>query len=131
MATTVDCEVVIVGAGPVGLLTMLFLAKAGINVTLIDALPDVDKSPRAMAFGPAAVVELERAGVAAEARAVGMEPSDYDFRLRWITIDNRLLGEFQPEDRIPGSFDAVLCGQYELAQILRRHASAFPNAKVG
>ena len=130
MASTPDCEVLDESAGPVGLLTMLLLAKAGVNVILIDALPDVDNSPRAMAYGPSAVVELERAGVAAEARSVGMEPSDYDFRLRWITIDNKLLGEFQPEDRIPGSYDAVICGQYELAKILKRHVGQYPCAKV-
>lgn len=131
MAEKTDCEVLIVGAGPVGLLTMLFLAKAGVNVILIEALPDVDDSPRAMAYGPAAVVELERAGVASEARSVGMEESDYDFRLRWITIDNKLLGEFQPEDRIPGAFDAVICGQYQLATIMKRHVNECQNAKVG
>ena len=125
-----DTEVLVVGAGPVGLLTMLFLAQAGVKVTLIEAIPDVDNSPRAMAYGPAAVVELERAGVAKEARSVGMDASDYDHRLRWITIDNKILAEFQPEDKVPGSFDTVICGQYDLAKILKRHASQYSNATV-
>ena len=72
MATPVDCEILVVGAGPVGLLTTLLIAKAGINAILIDALPDIDDSPRAMAYGPPAVVELERAGIAADARKIGM-----------------------------------------------------------
>jgi 2-polyprenyl-6-methoxyphenol hydroxylase-like FAD-dependent oxidoreductase len=130
MASPTDSEVLVVGAGPVGLLTTLLLAKAGVSVTLIEALPDVDESPRAMTYGPAAVIELERAGVASEARAVGMEKSDYDFRLRWITIDNKLIGEFQPQDGIPGSFDTVICGQYELAKILKKHVSRCQSAKA-
>ena len=130
MTTPNDCEVLIVGAGPVGLLITLLLAKAGVNAILIDGLPDIDDSPRAMAYGAAAVVELERAGIAAEARKVGMEPSDFDFRMRWITIDNKLVAEFQPEDRIPQAFDAVLCGQYQLAKIIQRRVSEYPSAKV-
>ncbi len=120
----------VVGAGPVGLLTTLLVAKAGIHVTLIEALPDIDDSPRAMAYGPPAVVELERAGIAADARKIGMEPSDYDFRLRWITIDNQLVAEFKPEDRIPGSFDSVICGQHQLAKIIQRHLSEYESGKV-
>jgi 2-polyprenyl-6-methoxyphenol hydroxylase-like FAD-dependent oxidoreductase len=130
MARSTDCEVLVVGAGPVGLLTTLFLAQAGIDVVLIEALPDVDESPRAMTYGPAAVIELERAGVAAEARETGMEKSDYDFRMRWINIDHELIGQFQPEDRIPGAFDTVICGQYQLAQILKSHVNKWSNAKV-
>jgi len=128
--TTMDCEVLVAGAGPVGLLTMLLLAKAGINVILVEVLPDVDESPRAMAYGPAAIIELERAGVAADARSIGMDRQDHDFRMRWVNIDNQLIGEFRPEDKIPGSFDPVICGQYELAKILKRHVSQYPNAKV-
>jgi 2-polyprenyl-6-methoxyphenol hydroxylase-like FAD-dependent oxidoreductase len=131
MTNSTDCEVLIVGAGPVGLLTGLLLAQADIQVTIIDGLPDIDDSPRAMAYGAAAVVELERAGIAADAREVGMEPSDFDFRLRWITIDNKLIAEFQPEDKLPDSFDPVLCGQYQLAKIIQRHLDDHPNAKVG
>lgn len=130
MATTVDCEVLVVGAGPVGLITTLLLAQEGISATLIEGLPDIDNSPRAMAYGAAAVLELERAGVAADARKVGMEPSDYDHRLRWITIDNKLISEFQPEDKLPGSKDPVICGQYTLARIIQDHLSRYPSAKV-
>jgi len=130
MTAQTECEVLVVGAGPVGIFTTLLLAKAGINTILIECLPDIDDSPRAMAYGAAAVVELERGGVAADAREVGMEPSDYDFRLRWITIDNKLVAEFQPEDRIPGSFDPIICGQYALARVMQRHLSEFQCAQV-
>jgi 2-polyprenyl-6-methoxyphenol hydroxylase-like FAD-dependent oxidoreductase len=127
---SISCEVLVVGAGPVGLLTTLLLAQADVDVVLIESLPDVDNSPRAMAYGPAAVVELERAGIAKEAREVGMATEDFDHRLRWITIDNKLLAEFKPEDKLPGSFDAVICGQYQLAEIMKRHIGKFGNARV-
>ena len=130
MTGSIDCEVLLVGAGPVGLLTTLLLAKAGVNVILIEALPDIDDSPRAMAYGAPAIVELERAEIAADARKVGMEPSDRDHRLRWITIENKLIAEFKPEDRIPGSFDVVICGQFQLAKVIQRHLSEYSCAQV-
>ncbi|KPI38868.1 Para-nitrophenol 4-monooxygenase [Cyphellophora attinorum] len=129
-ADTLDCEVLVVGAGPSGLLTTLLLAQSGVRVILVEALPDIDDSPRAMAYGPAAVVELERAGVAQDARAVGMEPGDYNSPIRWITIDQKEIGRFGPEDKIPGTFDNVICGQYQLAEILKRHASRYENTKI-
>lgn len=118
------------GAGPVGLLTMLLLAQAGVKVILVEALPDVDNSPRAMSYGPSAVIELERAGVAKDARAVGMSADDYKATLRWITVDHKLIGQFSSEDKVPGSFDSVVCGQYQLAEILRRHASQYECTEV-
>ena len=39
-------QVVIVGAGPVGLLTALGLARQGVEVTVLDSEPEVVKSPR-------------------------------------------------------------------------------------
>lgn len=101
--TIPDCEVLVVGAGPTGLLTTLLLARAGINVNLVEALPDIDNSPRAMAYGPSAIIELERAGVADEARSVGMDPDDHLQCVRWINIDGKVIGEFLPEDKLPVS----------------------------
>ncbi|KEF54936.1 uncharacterized protein A1O9_09379 [Exophiala aquamarina CBS 119918] len=130
MSGSEDCEVLLVGAGPVGLLTTLFLAQSGVNAILIDRLPDIDNSPRAMGYGAPGIVELERAGVAADARRVNMEPIDYDAWIKWITIDNRLIAEFQPEDKLPGSYDMVLCGQFTLARIIQEHLGRYSCAKL-
>lgn len=123
-----DVEVIVVGAGPVGLLTALMVAKEGISVTLLEQYAAIIQSPRAMAYGPAAVVELERAGIAQDCRDVGMEPEDYRFVLRWITIDNKLVADLSC-DLIEG-YPPVLCGQHEVAEIILRHLSGFPHAKV-
>jgi 2-polyprenyl-6-methoxyphenol hydroxylase-like FAD-dependent oxidoreductase len=63
--------VVVVGAGPVGLLTTLRLAQAGIKVKCVEALAAVDHSPRAMAYQPVATKELDRAGVLEDIRKRG------------------------------------------------------------
>lgn len=66
-----DLSVIVVGAGPVGLLTTLRLAQAGIQVTCVEALEAIDASPRAMAYNPVAVKELDRAGVLQDCRRIG------------------------------------------------------------
>ena len=123
-----DAEVVIVGAGPVGLIIALMIAKAGIKCVLVEAASEIIQSPRAMAYGPAAVVELERAGVAQECRDIGMEPSDYEFTLRWITIDNKLVASL--ESNLMEGYPPVLCGQHRVAEVILKHLGDYPNAKV-
>ena len=123
-----DTEVVIVGAGPVGLMIGLMIARAGINFILCEAFGQIIQSPRAMAYGPAAVIELERAGVAAECREIGMEPSDFEFTLRWITIDNKLVAELS--SRLMEGYPPVLCGQHVVADIILRHLQRYPNVKL-
>lgn len=51
-------KVAIVGAGPVGLLGALELAKLGISVDVIDLLERIDPRPRAAGYGPSAVREV-------------------------------------------------------------------------
>ncbi|KKY35456.1 putative fad binding domain-containing protein [Diaporthe ampelina] len=55
--------VIIVGAGPSGLLLALYLSRAGINVRVLEAATEPDKQPRATHYGPAAVHELRRSGI--------------------------------------------------------------------
>jgi 2-polyprenyl-6-methoxyphenol hydroxylase-like FAD-dependent oxidoreductase len=48
-------KVIMVGAGPVGLLTALMLGQRGIPCDVFEARHQVDDSPRGLAYGPAAV----------------------------------------------------------------------------
>jgi hypothetical protein len=64
-------SVLIVGAGPVGLLTTLRLAQVGIEVKCVEALAAIDDSPRAMAYQPVATKELDRAGILDDIRKRG------------------------------------------------------------
>lgn len=56
-------KILIVGAGPAGLLLALLLSKHGIPVTIIEMSHQLDQQPRAAHYGPAAIPDLKRAGI--------------------------------------------------------------------
>lgn len=123
-----DTEIVIVGAGPVGLIIALLVAQAGIECVVLEKLGEIIQSPRAIAYGPAAVVELERAGVAQECREIGMEPSDFEFTLRWITLENKLVADLPL--RLTKGYPPIICGQHKVGGVILKHLQKFENAKV-
>src|SRR5690606_24480804 len=55
-------QVIVVGAGPVGLLTALGLARQGVEVTVLDAEPEVVKSPRAAVYFHTTISILRKLG---------------------------------------------------------------------
>ncbi|KAF3767148.1 FAD/NAD(P)-binding domain-containing protein [Cryphonectria parasitica EP155] len=65
-------QVLIVGAGPAGLLLALLLSKHGIPVTIVEMSDQLDQQPRAAHYGPAATPDLQRAGILDELRAKGL-----------------------------------------------------------
>jgi 2-polyprenyl-6-methoxyphenol hydroxylase-like FAD-dependent oxidoreductase len=64
--------VVVVGAGPSGLLLALLLAKHGISVHILEAEDHLDSQPRAAHYGPPAIPDLKRAGIIEEVRRRGL-----------------------------------------------------------
>ena len=64
--------VMIVGAGPVGLITALVLAQQGISSRVIEAEPGLTIDLRAGTFHPPTMEMLDDIGVAAEMRALGI-----------------------------------------------------------
>ncbi|GKT58612.1 FAD binding domain-containing protein [Colletotrichum tofieldiae] len=73
-------KVVIVGAGPSGLLLALLLSKHDIRVHILEAEDHLDQQPRAAHYGPAAIPDLMRAGVLDEVRRRGMTLSKFVWR---------------------------------------------------
>ena len=59
-------DVLIVGAGPVGLFTALALAQEGVRVTVIEGEPAISDAPRAIAYFPVVMAALEKMGVLAD-----------------------------------------------------------------
>ena len=124
-----NTDVVVVGAGPVGLITALNLVRQGIKITLVEAFNEIIQSPRAMGYGPAGVFELERSGIAQECRDLGMDQSDYDYIIRWITIDNKQVASLE-SNLVTGTPPPVVCGQHLVAGVILKHLSEYTEATI-
>ncbi len=73
--------VIVVGAGPSGLLLTLMLARlSSIPVLLLDANAALDTNPRATHYGGPAMVELRRAGLVPDMKAEGFVPDTVCWR---------------------------------------------------
>ncbi|KAK0610631.1 hypothetical protein B0T17DRAFT_621097 [Bombardia bombarda] len=72
--------IIVVGAGPSGLLLSLLLSKHGIPVTILEAADHLDQQPRAAHYGTPAIPEFRRAGIIDEVRARGMRLSTMCWR---------------------------------------------------
>ncbi|KAJ5934294.1 hypothetical protein N7466_003841 [Penicillium verhagenii] len=120
-------KVIIVGAGPSGLILGLLLAKQGIEVELLDAGSQIDDQPRAAHYASPAVYELGRAGVLEDIKARGFQPAGF----AWRQFD----GTF-----IAGMSHAVLPDDYptkmvvlpldQLGELLFEHIQRQPTAQV-
>ena len=73
-------KVIVVGAGPVGLLTSVRLAREGIPVTLLEAQSCIEILPRAAAYFPPVNAELDRAGVLQDCLEIGSKTMEFRWR---------------------------------------------------
>ena len=81
MASTFKPYVIIVGAGPSGLLLTLLLARlSSIPVLLLDQAAQLDTNPRATHYGGPAMAELRRAGLVDDMKAQGFVPDTVCWR---------------------------------------------------
>ncbi|GGS20460.1 hypothetical protein GCM10010269_69210 [Streptomyces humidus] len=67
-----EAQVVVAGAGPVGLLTALGLARAGVDVTVLDAAPAIEPRPYDMGYDWALMPGLADLGLLEEMCQVGL-----------------------------------------------------------
>lgn len=112
-------DVIVVGAGPVGMLTALALAQAGVRVTVLEQEPQIVDSPRAAVYFPSTLVVLEELGLLQDLLAIG--------------FTNRTFGTHVPEfgyssvvtmESVEGVvYDYQLhVGQHEVARVAMEHA---------
>ena len=121
-------EVLIVGAGPVGLMAALGLAREGVPVTLLEAEDDIVYSPRAISYAWSILPALKLFGVLDDMIAAGH------------TIDDRCWRIFKSGETIVYNHDAVrditdrpyslTLGQDLLAKVVLQHLKRYPNVSI-
>ncbi len=79
---TMNSRILIVGAGPVGLVASCLLVDAGIPVTLVEAASELPHDLRASTFHPPTLDMLERFGVVDSMIAQGLKCPTWQFRDR-------------------------------------------------
>jgi len=118
-----------VGAGPVGLLTALGLARQGVEVTVLDGEPAVVRSPRAAVYYHTTLSILRKLGLLEEAEAIGLQSTE--FRMHWPATGEMMVSDMgdalEPGQEIDHNLHF---GQHLLAELVLSHLDRIPHARV-
>lgn len=121
-------SVVVVGAGPVGVLNALGLARAGVSVTVLERAADVVESPRAMVYHWSVLDGLERLGLLEAATATGFLKQGYTYQA-FQTGESVSFGLDVLEGLVKHPYNLHL-GQNELVKLALVELAAYPHAQV-
>jgi len=122
-------NVIVVGAGPVGTVAALACARRGLTVTLLEAQPRIDDSPRASTTQPPTLEILAELGLIDEYLRVGLISRTFQF---WDRPSLKLIAEFDFA-RLAGETAypfVVQTEQHKLANMAIARLKAMENAEV-
>jgi len=124
---TFDCDVLVVGMGPVGAAVAALLARRGIKVIAIDRDTEIYPLPRAVHFDHEIMRLLQHLGVAEAVSRHAQEAPDYEFR----NSAGQLLARLQPAPSTPSGWaSGYMFHQPGLERALRDQLAAAGNADV-
>ncbi|CVK98711.1 related to monooxygenase [Fusarium mangiferae] len=127
MSDTQKPFAIIVGAGPCGLLLALRLAKAGLEVRVLESGHKLDDQPRATHYSPEAVEELDKAGVLPDVQAQGFVPDGLCWRKPDGTPITMLLASLVAAKV---KYEMQCLPLDKLGKILYDHVMKEPNASI-
>jgi len=123
-----DDAVLVVGAGPVGVLNALGLARAGVPVTVLDRAAGVNRSPRAAIYHWAVLDGLDRLGVYDAAATRGFLKQDYEYRAH--RTGERVRFSLEPLEGLVARPYNLHLGQGALVQLVLEELAAHDSARV-
>lgn len=113
-----NAHVIIVGAGPVGLLTALALAQENISVIVLEADSKVSEAPRASVYFPSTIIALDNLGMLNDVVAASQIGTSFATRIPEYGFVSEI--QHSVMKGITHEFQ-LHCGQDELARIAIRH----------
>ena len=119
-----NARVVIVGAGPVGMVCALALNRSGIAVTVFEQEPAPVEDQRAATIHPPTLEMLDELGVTEKIIPLGMVSTTYRFHDR---VNRSVIAEFDL-DRMRGEFKFPFVLQYEQYKLTASIAAEYANA---
>jgi 3-(3-hydroxy-phenyl)propionate hydroxylase len=122
--TTPNARVVIVGAGPVGMVCALALNRRGVAVTVFEQEPVPPIEQRAATIHPSTMEMLDDLGVTKKIIPLGMISNAYRFHDR---VTNTVVAEFNL-DLMRGEFRFPFALQYEQYKMTASIAAEYANA---
>ena len=123
-----DPHVVVAGAGPVGCVAAAVLATRDINVTLLEASPELPRELRASTFHPATLDLLDRYGVVDEMIGRGLVAPRFAYRDRRKGVVAEFdLGTLADVTDHPFRLQ---CEQYKLCEIMLDRLAKMANVTV-
>jgi 2-polyprenyl-6-methoxyphenol hydroxylase-like FAD-dependent oxidoreductase len=112
-------DVLIVGAGPVGMLTALTLAQAGASVRVVEKEPHIIESPRAAVYFPSTLIILQELGLLDELLEIGFTNRTFGTHIPEFGYHSVVVT--QPVEGIPFAYQ-LHAGQHDVARVAMEHA---------
>src|SRR6202166_156398 len=119
-----NARVIIVGAGPVGMVCALALNRRGVPVTVFEQEPAPVKDQRAASIHPPTLALLDQLGVTRKIIPLGLVSPSYRFHDR---VTNSVVAEFDL-DRMRDEFEFPFVLQYEQYKLTASIATEYADA---
>jgi 2-polyprenyl-6-methoxyphenol hydroxylase-like FAD-dependent oxidoreductase len=136
-AAAIETQVLVVGAGPVGLSLAIELGLRGIAVTLVEQRSRTGAQPRAKTTNVRSMQHMRRWGIADALRAAAPLPADYPTDIVFATalfgrtltvIENAFEGAKRRDPRFPEAAQWV--PQYTVERILHERIARLPSVRI-